>query len=68
MATDKWVTPRYPADNQFPSSSACVANCVYPAADDFRVLTTSPYVAAGLDQPDPGCSATTLQLTGGTEV
>jgi hypothetical protein len=47
---------RYPADNFFPPSSSFLPSFVNPAADDYRLVSGSPYIAAGTDGLDIGCT------------
>jgi hypothetical protein len=47
---------RYPADNFFPTVAVFYASFVNMAANDYRLVTGSPYIGAGTDGLDIGCS------------
>jgi hypothetical protein len=47
---------RYPADNFFPPTASFLPSFVNAAVFDYRLVTGSPYVGAGLDGLDVGCT------------
>jgi hypothetical protein len=47
---------RYPADNFFPTVAVFNATFVDPTNNDYHLVTASPYIAAGTDGKDLGCS------------
>jgi hypothetical protein len=56
LGTDKSVAYRYPPDNFFPSMAAFIASFVNYAGGDYRLVSTSPYIGAGTDGRDVGCT------------
>ena len=54
MASDKSVASRYPTDNQFPTVAVFMTNFVNPSIHDYRLVTSSAYIDAGLDGSDLG--------------
>jgi hypothetical protein len=57
LATDtSSIASRYPSDNFFPTLSAFNAGFVNVSARDYRLVSSSPYVAAGTDGRDIGCA------------
>jgi hypothetical protein len=64
MGTDKSVTSRYPTDNQFPSVAAFMAHFLNPSIHDYRLVTSSTYIDAGLDGQDLGCTVLAALLAG----
>ena len=47
---------RYPADNFFPPTANFLPSFVNASVFDYRLVTGSPYVGAGLDGLDVGCT------------
>jgi hypothetical protein len=60
FASDTSWASRYPAGNQFPSVASFLASFVNPAAHDYRLRTTSPYLLAAIDGRDLGPDFGTL--------
>jgi hypothetical protein len=58
MASDTPVSSRYPASNFFPTVAAFLAGFQNAAANNYRLLPTSPYIRAGTDGRDIGFSST----------
>jgi hypothetical protein len=56
FAIDKSVASRYPAGNLFPTVAAFMATFVNPAAEDYRLVTGSPYIGIGTDGANLGCT------------
>jgi hypothetical protein len=54
MASDTSVASRYPAGNFFPTVAAFMAGFQNAAGNNYRLLTTSPYVRAATDGKDIG--------------
>jgi hypothetical protein len=54
FASDASVASRYPPGNLFPSVASFLASFVNAAVYDYRLRTTSPYLAAGTDGADLG--------------
>jgi hypothetical protein len=48
---------RYPADNFFPTVADFTATFVSQPGNDYHLVTASPYIAAGTDGKDLGCSS-----------
>ena len=63
FASDASVASRYPAGNQFPSVASFLASFVNPAANDYRLQTSSPYLGGGTDGADVGSNYGTLPTT-----
>jgi hypothetical protein len=63
FASDPPVTSRYPAGNLFPTVASFLASFVNPAAYDYRLSTTSPYLRAGTDGADLGANFGLLPTT-----
>ena len=64
MGTDKSVTSRYPTDNQFPSVAVFMTHFLNPAVKDYRLITSSTYIDAGLDGLDLGCTLLAVLMAG----
>jgi hypothetical protein len=64
MASDKSVASRYPPDNQFPSTAVFLTHFLNPSVRDYRLVTSSTYVAAGLDGLDLGCTLLPVLMAG----
>lgn len=56
LATDQSFASRYPPDNFFPTVANFTAGFLNPAARDYRLVTSSPYIDAGTDGLDIGCA------------
>ena len=54
IASNTSIASRYPADNFFPNVATFLAQFVNPALGDYRLVSGSPYVAAGTDGGDVG--------------
>jgi len=50
------LASRYPVDNFFPTVAVFLAGFVNAPGDDYRLLSSSPYLGAGTDGLDLGCS------------
>ena len=64
MASDKSVAWRYPPDNQFPTVAVFMTNFVNPSIHDYRLVTSSTYLSAGLDGRDLGCTLLAVLMAG----
>ena len=64
IASDKSVTSRYPTDNQFPTVAVFMTNFLNPSIKDYRLITSSTYLDAGLDGLDLGCSLLAVLMAG----
>jgi hypothetical protein len=64
MASDKSVAWRYPADNQFPTVAVFMANFLNPSIHDYRLVTSSAHLDAGLDGLDLGCTLVVVLMAG----
>ena len=64
MASDKSVAWRYPSDNQFPSTAVFLTNFLNPSVHDYRLVTSSGYLASGLDGLDLGCTLLAVLMAG----
>jgi hypothetical protein len=51
---------RYPSDNFFPPVATFLAGFLNATADDYRLVSASPYIAAGTDGKDLGCDFNAL--------
>ena len=56
MASDRSMASRYPIDNQFPSLAVFYASFQNAAAGNYSLVANSPYVNAGTDGRNIGCS------------
>ena len=57
IGSDKSVTSRYPTDNQFPTVAVFMTHFLNPNVKDYRLITSSTYIDAGLDELGPGVFA-----------
>lgn len=64
FATDKSVSSRYPAGNQFPTVATFMSMFQNASNLDYRLIAGSPYINAGLDGRDLGCDFGTLLAVG----
>jgi hypothetical protein len=55
LASDKSVASRYPPDNFFPTVAVFTAGFLNPSTRDYRLVSSSQYIAAGTDGKDIGC-------------
>ncbi len=64
IASDKSVASRYPTDNQFPTVAVFMTNFVNPSIYDYRLVTSSAYIDAGLDGSDLGATLLAALMAG----
>lgn len=64
MASAKSLAYRYPADNRFPPYAAFMGNFLNPEIHDYRMISSSPYIATGLDGLDIGGALPAVLVAG----
>jgi hypothetical protein len=64
IGSDKSVTSRYPTDNQFPTVAVFMTHFLNPNVRDYRLISSSTYIDAGLDGLDQGCTLLAALLAG----